>query len=990
MMASSATSILKKFQIVSYNLNGLNQGSSVLGELCNSNEPDIIFVQEHWQTPSNMDKIHNFSGNYMGFGISAMEDAVTTSVLRGRPYGGVAILVNKSLTCYLRIKLIKALERTVLISLGNTIFVNVYLPYKSPTVVTEVENILDEISGLLHNYQGFSLVFGGDLNTDIHVGSDVTAVIRSFMNRHHLNVVDFNLDVASCVTYRHKTLPAKSYVDFLTVSDDLINDFHGFYILDHALELSDHQPIILTITEDWFKNNSNVKCDQPSEKPRVANLRWDHANLSTYYEQTYTQLIPLLNRINNVYTAITRGNCEFHIMYNSQCLDCKKSRASVIPIIEEWYNEFVQAIARIADECIPKLKVNALKFWWSQEASDLKSQSIYAHRAWINAKKPQQGFLYEEQKANKFRYKLFLKKTKENLHDEVTESLLGNLATNDHKQFWKKWKKKFGAKPSHPKIINGIQNEQAIADLFANAFIESCTPLSSESHNISAEVFHSSLKNYPNYGHATDYSLSVELIESIIQKLKLGKAASFDKLTAEHLKFGHPCLIIIMTKILNLLFLYEYIPEAFGKSVTFPIPKSNKSRYEDNTDNYRGISISPIISKVFENCLLLKFGYMLNSSPFQFGFKSKSSCSHAHYVLQNTIDYFNERGSTVNICSLDMSKAFDRLNGYVLLNKLLSRKCPLKFINILSIWFKISCTIVKWGECYSKTVYPITGARQGSILSPLLFSVYVDDMLKRLNNSKLGCQVKYIQFNSFMYADDLLLVSLSIADLQKLLAICESEFAKIDMSINASKSSCVRIGPRFNVNVSVVLINNNPIQWSSELKYLGMTIMAGKNIKYNFHPVKAKFFGSINNIIGKVGTRSTERVVLHLMYSKCSPILTYGLEAVKINKSSRDNLSNVHNSIYAKIFKTFDKLIIKQCQYYSGYLPFEYSLDLKRLQFLSSISQLEHSPACVMFNWFGVGELTSLKLRYKIPPQVLESRWKPLVWSNFESSFLCG
>jgi len=113
-----------------------------------------------------------------------------------------------------------------------------------------------------------------------------------------------------------------------------------------------------------------------------------------------------------------------------------------------------------------------------------------------------------------------------------------------------------------------------------------------------------------------------------------------DKLTAEHIKYGHPCVVLIITKILNLLVVYEYVPVAFGGSLTFPIPKSCTHKYEDSVDNYLGILVSPIISKVFEHCLLNKFGKSLTSSEFQFGFKSQSSCSHAHYALHYTVDYF--------------------------------------------------------------------------------------------------------------------------------------------------------------------------------------------------------------------------------------------------------------------------------------------------------------------------------------------------------------
>ena len=80
--------------IVSYNLHGLQQGVPLLQLICDELAPSAIFIQEHWQTPINLHKISNFSKSYTGYGISAMEVAVTNSILKGSPWGGVNIMIN--------------------------------------------------------------------------------------------------------------------------------------------------------------------------------------------------------------------------------------------------------------------------------------------------------------------------------------------------------------------------------------------------------------------------------------------------------------------------------------------------------------------------------------------------------------------------------------------------------------------------------------------------------------------------------------------------------------------------------------------------------------------------------------------------------------------------------------------------------------------------------------------------------------------------------
>ena len=100
-----------KFSLISYNLHGYNQGSNYLKVLCEANlgNVDCCFIQENWLTPNNINKLINFSQHYTFFGVSAMETVLLTGVLRGRPWGGVGILMHNKF-CKL-ISKIKTKER---------------------------------------------------------------------------------------------------------------------------------------------------------------------------------------------------------------------------------------------------------------------------------------------------------------------------------------------------------------------------------------------------------------------------------------------------------------------------------------------------------------------------------------------------------------------------------------------------------------------------------------------------------------------------------------------------------------------------------------------------------------------------------------------------------------------------------------------------------------------------------------------------------------
>jgi len=100
---------------------------------------------------------------------------------------------------------------------------------------------------------------------------------------------------------------------------------------------------------------------------------------------------------------------------------------------------------------------------------------------------------------------------------------------------------------------------------------------------------------------------------------------------------------------------------------------------------------------------------------------------------------------------------------------------------------------------------------------------------------------------------------------------------------------------------------------------------------------KKRFYIACNSILSKI-SKDQIVVVLSLVAAYCTPVLLYGLEAVTLNKTERTRLNNPFNMVFSKLFGTFNKEIIKSCQYYCGYLPFDLLLDMKILRFLKKIS----------------------------------------------------
>jgi len=208
------------------------------------------------------------------------------------------------------------------------------------------------------------------------------------------------------------------------------------------------------------------------------------------------------------------------------------------------------------------------------------------------------------------------------------------------------------------------------------------------------------------------------------------------------------------------------------------------------------------------------------------------------------------------LCALDLASAFDKVNHYALVVKLMDRAVPRVFISILLCWYGKVFTVVRWNVCISYTVKLTAGVRQSGVLSPLLFAVFVDDVLNKLKKSSLGCYLNGLCLNAIMYADDLFLLSISFCDLQRMIDICLQEFDAIDMLINVKKSVCMRIGPCHKFENSRVVVNNDALEWKHELKYLGVYLISGIRLHCNLHTARQKYFRALNGIFSKIGTRS--------------------------------------------------------------------------------------------------------------------------------------
>ena len=175
---------------------------------------------------------------------------------------------------------------------------------------------------------------------------------------------------------------------------------------------------------------------------------------------------------------------------------------------------------------------------------------------------------------------------------------------------------------------------------------------------------------------------------------------------------------------------------------------------------------------------------------------------------------------------IDASRAFDRINHYKLFSKLSERGVPDSIIRILAYWYANQRMQVRWGSGVSAPFSVGNGVRQGGLISPGLFNIYMNDLSVQLNNCKTGCKVGNSIVNHLMYADDLAVLSPSSLGFQQLLNVCSEYGVAFDVKYNAKKSVVMICRTRGDKDLSFpsFYLAGQALSVCSKAKYLGHVI----------------------------------------------------------------------------------------------------------------------------------------------------------------------
>ena len=275
----------------------------------------------------------------------------------------------------------------------------------------------------------------------------------------------------------------------------------------------------------------------------------------------------------------------------------------------------------------------------------------------------------------------------------------------------------------------------------------------------------------------------------------------------------------------------------------------------------------------------------------QFGFRKGCSTADACYVLKETVHRYIQGKGKAFVAFVDLSEAFDKVDHFILGQQLLDRKLPPDIVLLLMFYLRNQTARVCWNNFKGRIRRVESGVRQGGILSPFLFKLYIDCIINDISDKEIGCRLGFTRINILAYADDIVLISDTHDNLDKLMTMLNSSIQELKLLINRGKSKCIVFEKSMNKTYEELLLSDQLYEVVNDYKYLGHLInrqlLDHDDIKYRLNI----FYAQFNSVFRNFSNMSSE-VLIYLFKSYCLP--DYGL-----------NLWNTDVIFSKHVFKTF-------------------------------------------------------------------------------------
>ncbi|OMJ22903.1 putative RNA-directed DNA polymerase from transposon BS [Smittium culicis] len=460
------------------------------------------------------------------------------------------------------------------------------------------------------------------------------------------------------------------------------------------------------------------------------------------------------------------------------------------------------------------------------------------------------------------------------------------MICNKSRELWS-WLKRFSGRFSSS-LVDGpifdknrqlITDSEAKAEVWASHFEELAKDSTGNSR--SAKKWRDIGKNYTAEFTECDTPLSWAEICAALKSTPNNKSPGSDGIPSEVWKMvqyeDEPTspLAKLILRLITGIWDAEKIPKQLDPSVVIPIPKKGDIR---DPNNYRGISLIPTLSKVLSKIIARRLCKIDNKYSIlakeQAGFRTREECVAQATTLYEVVRRRKISGLSTWIGFIDFAKAYDRVPHEALLRKIKTAGIGGKLYRVIEALYRSPKMCVRVGDRLSKTVDYNCGVRQGCPASPMLFDIYINDLLDGIKGVKIPGIEECIP--GLLFADDAVVLAESPAELQIALEKLTAWSQKWEMQINQDKCGIMGINSSTGMLFTIM---GKPITQVKEYKYLGVVfnnkwnnLSALQNNKEN----ERKAFQSMYYFLSRKDVPTAMRAAL--IRTVLIPILCYGCE----------------------------------------------------------------------------------------------------------------
>ncbi len=872
----ASTNLLK---ILSWNIQGVNAKNTKSVNSCKFKQTDIlnmfkkhdiVCINETWLRNDIVIKGYKeFYSHRTDRHCKAKKDS-----------GGLCIFVKNEIShCVERLQ--SASDDILWLKINKHIYICcTYLsPEKSSYTKRQTTNILDFLDIDIHKYKKMGkIVLCGDLNArtstlpdfDTSDKSDTCIPLPNYFNsdsetplpiRHNRDIIVNNYGkwlLENCISndimlvngrfpgdklgnYTCIKSNGSSVVDYNIISKDLSSAVNTFRVLP-LTEYSDHCPISLSMSIPLHKNPPVNTCDPISKMESLPpKFIWGQDSNINY---TLAMNEP---KIQNLIRDVQRKNYQ-------------NTAFGVDALVKETSDIYIETakISLAFRKFKPRKKLS--KPWFDHDMVFIRQNLLYV--LGLLNRYPHRREIREDY----YKIKGIFTKNMKRKEKKYKESILRNLENLKGKNpsdYWKLFNKLKANQNSESNVIEPINWQNYYTSLLKENFV---TPAK---FKVDLESLERNAKDISTL----DTPISDREILSAIKVLRNKKSPGPDSILNEMIKSSRHHMVPMLNKLFNFILENGCFPTDWKRGYIINIFKSNSPL---DPSNYRGITLSSCLGKLFSsviNCRIVDFlekNHVI--SKCQSGFRKDYRTSDNLFILSQLMKHYKEKEKPLYLCFIDLQKAFDKLWRPGLFSKLCSVGLGGKLYQTVKNMYLGNISAVKFDQFnkHSEFFPSEAGVRQGDSLSPTLFNIFINDMLKIFENPLCKpAQIDTLNIGCLAYADDLLICSESKEGLQEGLNRLHKYCQEWRLTINVKKSKIMLFNKAKRGNFK---IGHDTLDVVQHYKYLGLTIANN-----------GKFCKAIKDIVNKA---------------------TKAAFAVR-NKLFTANMSNVKSSLIA-----FDTLIL--------------------------------------------------------------------------------